>query len=189
MFYFPRSHVSKFLDAASDAYAALSIFNVLEEKRMSLDPAPKFPECRVIPTGESLSEEDTTPDDQPDEMPKTFILDNLEIERASYWAGSYRKDLASNGREPKALHSQLKAYALWHGGRDVKQIARLWRDPPLKTSTVVMYLLEAIRLEGLPYRKERLAEVVKYIPRDFAGANGRYYWAYMNGVDRDTDNL
>lgn len=150
----------------------------------------------MIPIVEGLSEEedgDAPPHAASGVKPKAIVLDNPEIKRASYWADSYRKDLINNGRELKAHHSQLKAYALWHnGGHDVKQIAKLWRDPPVKTSTVAMYLLEAIRVEGLPYHQERLSEVVKYIPKDFAGENGRYPWAYVSGTTctkRDTNEL
>ncbi|OTB18935.1 hypothetical protein K445DRAFT_314789 [Daldinia sp. EC12] len=56
---------------------------------------------------------------------------------------------------------QLRAYFMWHSqGLDPETIARLLRDPPLKVSTVTVYILAAIEHEKLPVDKERLDEEV-----------------------------
>lgn len=57
-----------------------------------------------------------------------------------------------------ASPSRLRAYYLWHDNGDLQpdSIARLLRDPPLKTNTVVTYILDAIVAEKLPYDKSRL---------------------------------
>lgn len=40
-------------------------------------------------------------------------------------------------------------------GQDVDTVCRIWRDPPLKTSTVLGYIAESIRVDGLPFEKAR----------------------------------
>ena len=48
---------------------------------------------------------------------------------------------------------------------DPVAIAQLLREPPLQTNTVVSYILEAIKLEKLPYPKARLRdEVLALLP-------------------------
>src|SRR2546430_11853938 len=48
------------------------------------------------------------------------------------------------------------------------EIAKMLRDPPLQTTTVVNYILESIRLEKLPYDKKRVADVLKHLPPSLA---------------------
>lgn len=52
----------------------------------------------------------------------------------------------------------LRSYYLWYTNQDLPpdEIAKLLRDPPLQTSTVLSYILDAISLENVPYDKERL---------------------------------
>jgi len=57
---------------------------------------------------------------------------------------------------------------LWHANHDLDPpaLARLLRDPPLQTATVVCYILDAIRLGKLPYQKGRLrTEVLGLVPK------------------------
>ncbi|EKJ68034.1 hypothetical protein FPSE_11845 [Fusarium pseudograminearum CS3096] len=58
--------------------------------------------------------------------------------------------------------SSLRAYFLWHDneGLTPESIAVLLRTPPLKTNTVVTYILDVITSEKLPYEKTRLREEV-----------------------------
>lgn len=76
-----------------------------------------------------------------------------------------------------ASPSQLRAYYLWSKNTDLgpKEIAELLRTPPLQTSTVVGYILEAIRLEKLDYDAGRLKnELLSCIPGEIL-ASSRYY--------------
>lgn len=58
--------------------------------------------------------------------------------------------------------SQLRAYSLWHEQQiDVSATAAILRDPPLKKSTVAAYVLDAIRLEQLPFEKGRIMPLVE----------------------------
>jgi len=60
---------------------------------------------------------------------------------------------------------QLRAYALWHHAElELADIAKIWRDPPLKEGTVAMYLLEAIKNEKLPCNVQRAKAAVKHVP-------------------------
>lgn len=76
------------------------------------------------------------------------------------WLENFQKE----NPNAKSQKSQLRAYALWHEfGQDVDTVCRIWRDPPLKVSTVTSYIAEAIRLDKLPFEQERLREVLSYM--------------------------
>ncbi|KAM0324078.1 hypothetical protein ACHAQA_008267 [Verticillium albo-atrum] len=65
--------------------------------------------------------------------------------------------------------SSLRSYYLWRDNDGVgpEEIAGILRNPPLQTNTVIGYLLEAIKLEDLPFDKKRLRnEVLHLLPRD-----------------------
>lgn len=167
--------------AANDAYAAFRVFDALEGMRHSLTPVPKFPGCRIIPPQEPPSDNDypivEEEVEEDDYKPTRTNLDGPEVEKASSWATSFLEALAGSGIEAKAQHSQLKVYSLWHDGKhSVEEIAELCRTPPLKLTTVVIHILEAIRLENLPYDDSRLAELRKRIPKPFI--NGKYHWVF-----------
>jgi hypothetical protein len=79
-------------------------------------------------------------------------------------------------RAIKTTPSSLRAYYIWHSNADLtpESIAKLLRDPPLKTNTVTGYILNAISAENLPYSKSRLKdEVLASLPAD-AVTTGRY---------------
>ncbi|KAM0342272.1 hypothetical protein ACHAPU_009677 [Fusarium lateritium] len=66
----------------------------------------------------------------------------------------------------KVSFSALRSYFIWHDNKTLRPetIASLLRNPPLKTNTVVSYILEAILIEKLPYSKARLrTEVLSYL--------------------------
>jgi exonuclease 3'-5' domain-containing protein 2 len=84
---------------------------------------------------------------------------------AESWAAGYRATTS----KVKAPPSSLRAYKIWHMNDDLtpQGIAKLLRDPPLQTNTVVSYILEAIRLEKLPYAASRLrTEVLDLLPTE-----------------------
>lgn len=61
--------------------------------------------------------------------------------------------------------SALRAYYLWHGNNDLdpESIAKLLRDPPLQTNTVVTYILDSVKSERLPYNKVRMTAVLSLL--------------------------
>lgn len=228
--------------AASDAYAVLQLYDVLEAKRRHMDPTPPHPTHAELNLPIRLVEEHVTvsttttatskrtvasattkvvEDVEDDDSDTTTMSAELEIstsppsssgssssaettsvslsrtttrkgpsstdpdvQMADAWAIEYQHsssfdpdpdptrnsshDLstkASNRAVPRAPRAQLRAYALWHSrGRDVDDIARLLRDPPLQRSTVAMYIVEAIRIEKLKYDVARLRAVLGYLP-------------------------
>jgi len=176
--------------AANDAYAAFRVFDALERERRELTPIPRFPGCRIIPPQEPPSDNDypiiEEEVEEYDYEPERTNLDGPEVEAANSWATMFLSALAESGIEAKAQHSQLKAYSLWHGGEhSVEEITKLCRNPPLKETTVVMHILEAIQLENLPYDDGKLAELRRRIPKPFV--NGKYHWVF-SAPNKDVGN-
>lgn len=69
----------------------------------------------------------------------------------------------------RASNPQLRSYYIWHDneGLHPMEIARLLRDPPLQTNTVVGYILDAISLQKLPFDSERLRnEVLSLVSKE-----------------------
>ncbi|KAL7936700.1 hypothetical protein V8C35DRAFT_296183 [Trichoderma chlorosporum] len=73
---------------------------------------------------------------------------------------------AANSKWPMTTPVRLRAYYIWHRNEDLNpaDIAALLRDPPLLTSTVAAYIVDAIQTEKFPYSVVRLhKEVVCHI--------------------------
>lgn len=77
-----------------------------------------------------------------------------------------------NARTTKVIRvppNALLSYYLWHDNQYLKpeDIAKLLRDPPLHTNTVVGYIMDAIAVENLPYEKQRFrGEVLVHLALD-----------------------
>ncbi|KAB5563182.1 exonuclease [Coniochaeta sp. 2T2.1] len=204
--------------SASDAYAAVQIYAVLNHQRQQLDPTPplpyhaelnrpiRLPDGAVIPTADETTETDTEDpragglalsprylkslgasikiedDDgepilkeatRPLSPPKMGLPLDPRVGAAVQWLAEYRGD---TGKVVKAGNASLRAYHMWHHNPDLDPgaIAKLLRDPPLQTSTVVNYILEATRLEKLPYDAHRLQdEVLSLIPKEMRASRYR----------------
>jgi len=83
---------------------------------------------------------------------------------------SYRATHPESG----ATVPSLRAYFIWKDdpSLSIHDIAALLRETPLQPSTVVNYIVEAIRLEKLPFEKERLKGLLEVIPKEVVW--GRY---------------
>ncbi|UKZ57702.1 hypothetical protein TrVGV298_011562 [Trichoderma virens] len=223
--------------AASDAYAGLQLYYVLEEKRKALVPCPPrphhaelrlpipLPEPPAPPVVEKKDDEDATAVIDPtattstdatasipkprapkprDRKPKTqspeTSLSKIPATEASASGESAPKPAKarSRPRPPKAQDNRdariiaaeaemkayneaytaanatwpittpvrLRAYYIWYRNEDLcpADIAALLRDPPLLTTTVAAYIVDAIQTEKLPYPAPRLhKEVVCHI--------------------------
>ncbi|KZF26854.1 hypothetical protein L228DRAFT_280004 [Xylona heveae TC161] len=202
-------NMQQIIYAASDSYAGLRLFDVLEQKRMSLHPRPPRPahaelnlpirladghtmtttadeptELEEDPATASSSSSSsdpsasTTSSTQPGEESNQPPLAGKssssssssdkqkppEVLQAEAWTATWRAGLPSDYKT-RASPAHLRAYALWHDQSfDPPVIARLLRDPPLQTTTVSSYILEAIRLEKLPYDPARLRDVISHLP-------------------------
>ncbi|KAM0249855.1 hypothetical protein ACHAQJ_008864 [Trichoderma viride] len=220
------------VDSASDAYAGLQLYYVLEEKRKALVPCPPRPhhaELRLpislpdppaveekvdqdamlvdpsstnpagsttalskpkaptkprVPKPKAPSPEEATTSEattseaaaskaskpskaklKPPTSPKPKPVDTRDarIIAAEVEMKEYRAAKATGLETSPAC---LRAYYIWHQNEDLcpTDIAALLRDPPLLTSTVANYVLDAIRAENLPYPTLRLyKEVVPLI--------------------------
>ncbi|KAL2760811.1 hypothetical protein ACRALDRAFT_1078622 [Sodiomyces alcalophilus JCM 7366] len=204
--------------SASDAYAGLQLYHVLDEKRRTLDPVPPLPyhaelnqpirlaEGTAVSTTEDAAEvveaEETTATVATAATNTTYLSSVQQTVRVEVNGGngitpsesskrrlsapsssvakrqrdgrvlaaeaqvaSYRVSHATS----RATNAQLRSYYMWHDneGLEPAEIARLLRDPPLQTNTVVGYILESIRLQGLAFDKERLRdEVLNLVPNE-----------------------
>lgn len=140
----------------------------------------------------SISIKDPNPSDSPSsstshasKTPKRQAVSappTAEYTIAQEWAVNYRAAHPSNPQTPGATPTTLRAYALWHEKMlSVPEAAAALRTPPLQTSTVASYIIEALSKESLPFDKGRLEEgVVGYLP---AAAKGRFRaWLKSAGV-------
>ncbi|KAG6039157.1 hypothetical protein E4U41_003118 [Claviceps citrina] len=176
--------------SASDAYAGIQLYHVLDAKRKMLDPCPERPHHSelglkipiVVPKFESGPPADGAAGEAPDascssadsgprpagDVPQRAAsaparqetsrnlsqYQDRRILAAEEKAAQYRASKTFVFTRPACL----RAYFLWHTNHDLgpEAIARLLRDPPLQTNTVLQYILDAISVEKLPYDKARL---------------------------------
>ena len=83
---------------------------------------------------------------------------------ADEWVREWRSSRSPDNQR-QATPAYPRAYSLWHYQEyDVIEAARLLRNPPLQTSTVCGYILEAIRIERLQFEAERLRSVLAHLP-------------------------
>ncbi|KAI1354967.1 ribonuclease H-like protein [Xylaria sp. FL0043] len=84
------------------------------------------------------------------------------VEVAEDRVASYR----TSHPQCRTSFAQLRAYFLWHCyDLSPASIAQLLRDPPLKTITVVQYIISAVQSERLPVDRDRLREIADFIPQ------------------------
>ncbi|KAL7948965.1 hypothetical protein V8C42DRAFT_312801 [Trichoderma barbatum] len=215
--------------AASDAYAGLQLYYVLEEKRKALVPCPPRPHHAELqlpiplpppPVVEKQADEDAAAVDpisttsteatastskpkapkpnnskskadspkassskftasaskpskpskaksRPPRPPKGEDMRDARIIAAEAELKVYSDAYtAANSTWPVTTPVRLRAYYIWYRNEDLcpADIAALLRDPPLLTSTVAAYIVDAIQREKFPYPARRLQkEVVCHI--------------------------
>lgn len=94
---------------------------------------------------------------------------SAEILKAEEWIISHRARHSTN-EQTRATQPQLRAYSLWHEQNlGMGEVAALLRSPPLKSSTVATYIMEAIRIDNLPFDKQRLKDVHSKLPYQALG--------------------
>jgi hypothetical protein len=81
----------------------------------------------------------------------------------------------SSRPKTRASPASLRCYFIWYHNPNLslQDIAALLRDMPLQTATVVNYILESVKLEKLGFEKERLATVLKMLPKEIATSRYR----------------
>ncbi|KAI2621667.1 ribonuclease H-like protein [Hypoxylon sp. NC1633] len=183
--------------SASDAYAGLQLYATLEYHREQLDPSPPTPHHAELNLPIRLADgvELATNDD-----PAVDATEETDLEAATApKARSTTSKLPSGPKDSRveiaedrvacyrAAHPgthasvpQLRSYYMWHEqGLEPETIARLLRNPPLKTNTVIGYVLTAVQLEKLPVDKERLRHE---IASSMTGSALRSRWPYVATV-------
>ncbi|MCJ1408605.1 hypothetical protein MMC19_002680 [Ptychographa xylographoides] len=191
--------------AASDSYAGLQLYHVMEHKRKLLCPTPPRPEHAELnlpirlANGQTVAMYDEPEDTNEkamtgevplpgiEEMARNFMQISIEdrdvskveskvcrlapdlgkpveVLEAEDWVRAWRRTLPDTYKV-KASPATLRAYALWHHQRcELVDAARLLRNPPLQLSTVCGYIIDAVRIEKLPFDTARLREVFSYLP-------------------------
>jgi hypothetical protein len=110
--------------------------------------------------------------------PSTSAPRPQSLVSAASWAVAHRAShpppSPSGNSPPTATFSALRVYALWfyNSSLSIPEIASMLRDPPLRNSTVAAYILDSVRLEKLPFEKERLKKVLQVI------SDSRTLWRY-----------
>ncbi|KAF4120498.1 Ribonuclease D [Geosmithia morbida] len=159
--------------SAADAYAGIQLYHALDEQRRSLDPCPPLPfyaELNLplpvpdlgitnIPADETSASSSPSQKTRPARSPAAPI-DGIKFRDDRATAAHHRmQQYRSSKRGPVSTGpSALRAYYMWHDNAelDPQAIARILRDPPLQTHTVVSYILSAVIDEGLSYDKDRV---------------------------------
>ncbi|KAF4343060.1 werner syndrome helicase [Fusarium beomiforme] len=105
---------------------------------------------------------------------KVYDIRDPRIIAAEKQAREYRSMATRNSTPPL---SSLRTYYMWYDNQDLtpEAVAALLRTPPLKTNTVVSYILDAIISQGLPYSRARLrTEVLVHLaPQSLLSARYR----------------
>ncbi|KAF4824541.1 Werner syndrome ATP-dependent helicase [Colletotrichum siamense] len=172
--------------SATDAYAGFQLYHELERKRVSLDPTPPRPHFAELVLPIRLADGAAVAADDIDGAEKktdgsVFFLTEVEGESI---AESIQKAPAvtpkrTQQKDPRVAAAEermasykasagpfratgpaVRSYFIWRDNEDLdpEAIAKLLREPPLQTMTVVTYILEAIKLQTLPFDKKRLRE-------------------------------
>ncbi|KAG9250063.1 ribonuclease H-like domain-containing protein [Emericellopsis atlantica] len=170
--------------SAADAYAGIQLYHLLEETRLSLDPPPERPHAAELglplpqlakprnadETSGDSSEEDTDtagvvkgpeqtqarkvpkPSTKGDTKPKSV---DSRIAAGELLAQKYRE---KKSRPVSVGPAALRAYYIWRSNDDMTPaaIAKLLRDPPLQTNTVITYILSSVTSEKLSFDKGRM---------------------------------
>ncbi|PHH64948.1 hypothetical protein CDD81_3585 [Ophiocordyceps australis] len=181
--------------AASDAYAGVQLYHVLEYKRLELSPCPRRPyhaelglpildgqmsiksRVRALPAEDSTMQMDMAEIESDIDSLGSEPLAQLDSRRLSKVgfpsalsrssSNPARTAFASSSRhsplsvkppqDPRvaAAETQAQAYRLSREA-DPETIGGLLREPPLKTGTVISYILDSIVLEKMPFDRKRV---------------------------------
>jgi exonuclease 3'-5' domain-containing protein 2 len=151
-----------------------------EEPEPEESPVNVSPATTPISDSEAASENiqiEQDPEPKATTVPKTVPrAKDFDVARkpqtlidAEEWALAYRAAHPTPivTKSPNAAtFTVLRTYALWHFNPllSVTEIGTILRDPPLQPSTVMNYILDAVRVEKLPYNKDRLKAVLQKMP-------------------------
>ena len=174
----------EYLYAASDAYAGMQLYKIMETKRRGMQPIPSLPTfVEVKPTAKRRAAGEAGPDETSSKGNDPLLPDSVqpfnteliaheppEMICAKRWVLDYLGVQDQKGRHANTSMRYLEAYALWHiQGHGIARTARLMafnRIRPLSKLTVAMYIVRIVRQESLECNSERLREA-REIVREF----------------------
>lgn len=142
------------LQSDEDYYSCESCNDGIEEDESSSN-SPQSDKNIAKAAGTMTAQSDTPPP-APQEL--------IEAEQwVAHWHATYAT--SNPARKPRVTPSCLRAYALWYPqSLSLKQIATLLRTPPLATTSVAQYVLEAIKQEDLPFNPHQVREAFACLP-------------------------
>lgn len=134
------------------------------KRRLPKTFSPKLPASEAAASGDSAPKAPKAKRQRPPKPPDTRDARVIaaEAEMKAY-NDAYT---AANSTWPVTTPVRIRAYYIWYRNEDLcpADIAALLRDPPLLTSTVAAYIVDAIQTEKFPYPLVRLhREVVCHI--------------------------
>lgn len=106
------------------------------------------------------------------------------LAEAERWA-SERLSSVDSTYKSRATAAWLRAYALWHIQKlGIYDVARILREPPLASSSVAQYVLEAIKHDDLPFEPDRARQALNFIP-----VSAQWRYARIHEKIRTADGL
>ena len=176
-------------DSAADAYAGVQLYHVLDEQRQKLDPCPPRPfysELKIpIPIPEEVIAESSS--EQEDSIsnpgtdasaskPSTEVGSRFLDSRVAEADAKMQKYRSGKHSPVSVGPSALRTYYIWYENKDLnpEAIAKLLRDPPLRTYTVTSYILNSIAGEDLPFCKTRMKEDILPLLSPTAASAAKY---------------
>ncbi|TKA78539.1 hypothetical protein B0A49_01644 [Cryomyces minteri] len=124
-----------------------------------------------IDTADTPHATNVSESESPSTNAEVSIPKPIEVQHAEAWLENWQASLPTD-YTPKASKAALRAYALWHHqSLPVPRIASILRAPPLQLTTVATYILEAVRIERLPFDGPRIREPLDVLP---VSVHGRY---------------
>ncbi|KAF3062717.1 hypothetical protein CFAM422_010747 [Trichoderma lentiforme] len=126
--------------------------------------SPKPPASEAAASGDSATKPPKAKRQRPPKAPDT--RDARVIAAEAEMKAYNEAYTAANSTWPVTTPVRIRAYYIWYRNEDLcpADIAALLRDPPLLTSTVAAYIVDAIQTEKFPYPLGRLhKEVVCHI--------------------------
>ncbi|PQE17038.1 3 -5 exonuclease protein [Rutstroemia sp. NJR-2017a BBW] len=162
-------------DTSEDA--ELEPEELTKPKRKYTRRQPTIPQPLALDPDFSLEDSDSSEKSPP---PSSKPTQSPIVLSAEVLAALHRCAHATSKTPPACL----RAYFIWYHNPSLSlaDIAALLRDPPLQMSTVVSYILEAIKRESLEFEKERLKEIMGTMSKDALWSRYRSLAKMVDGV-------
>jgi hypothetical protein len=120
--------------------------------------------AKLVPKPPPPSSPEKEKDPSQSKQPRPQPLPCPENQLAETWIAGFRTNNPSIG-----VYT-LRSYHLWHHQRfEPEEVAGYCRDPPLAITTVASYIMEALKVGGLPFDEKRVEGVLSLLPPSVHG--------------------